>query len=82
MQQGADKDKGENRDMTPLFAETQLGNLDAVQYLVQQGADKDQPVGCGITPLAIAVQMGQRAVASYLFEQGAAFTVSIPAVQE
>ncbi len=45
MKQGAEKDKGNNDRITPLFIAARNGHFAAVRHLVQKGGDKKKARG-------------------------------------
>ena len=71
VEQGADKDEGNNAGSTPLRLASWYGHLVVVQYLVEQGASLDKADNDDWTPLSGAVYRGYLEIARYLLEQGA-----------
>ena len=57
--------------ITALYASAQMGNLLAVQYLLEQGADVNKTTDNGASPFLIAAQMGHLDVLKCLREKGA-----------
>ena len=71
LEEGADKDKGDNEGCTPLFLACWKGYFEMAQYLVEKGVTLDKATDKGYTPLITAAANGQLEVCSYLLEQGA-----------
>ena len=71
VEQGADKDKGDNYGSTPLRLASRDGHVDVVRHLVEQGASLDKADEDGYTPLSGATCGGYLEIARYLLEQGA-----------
>ena len=69
VEQGLDKDEGDNFGYTPLFWVSWTGHLNVVQYLVEQGASLDKASTKGWTPLAGAASEGHIEISRYLLEQ-------------
>ena len=51
MEQGADKEKTNNKGATALMLAAHKGHLGALQYLVEQGADQEKACRDGETAL-------------------------------
>ncbi|EAX86840.1 ankyrin repeat protein, putative [Trichomonas vaginalis G3] len=68
---GADKDKKDNSEHSPLLTAVHFDHRDIVQYLVSIGADKDAPDDYGQTPLFYASRQGQLEILQYLISVGA-----------
>ena len=73
IEQGADKDQGNDFDRTPLWWASCKGHLKLTQYLVEiVGATLDKADNNdGYTPLIIAASHGHLEICRYLLEQGA-----------
>ena len=71
VEQGADKDQGDDFDRTPLVWASCYGHLQVVQYFVEHGATLDKAAHDGMTPIITAAACGRLEVCRYLLEQGA-----------
>ena len=68
---GAQINKKDNNDMTPLMHAASNGKLEAVKILIAQKADLEATTSMGETALMGAVGHGYVDVAKYLVEKGA-----------
>ena len=68
---GADPDKANNADETPLYQAAENGLEEVVKLLLQAGADPDKYDEEGISPLNKAVQRGNLKVVTLLLKGGA-----------
>ena len=68
---GADKDKADNRGITPLYVSSQEVHLAVVRCLLEHGADKEKVDNVGKSPLFVAAINVQMAVVKFLLAQGA-----------
>ena len=66
VEHGADVDKGDKRDVTPVHCAACRGRLSVIQYLAEHGADTLKPDVDGCTPLYSASQGGHLNVVKYL----------------
>ena len=71
VEQGADVDKVDRNDNTPLILSSAYGHLDVVRYLLEQGADRDKDNDSGRTPLHCAAMNRQLETAKLLMVYGA-----------
>jgi ankyrin repeat protein len=71
LQQKANPNIKDNRDVTPLVLAAQLGFADAVEVLVGAGAQVDIPNGTGETPLIAAVHKRDITIMRLLLRAGA-----------
>jgi hypothetical protein len=70
---GANVNRLNVKEMSPLYAAAQGGHLDAVKLLVKKGANIDQSADLGVTPLHVAAMKGHQEVVDYLMSKGATF---------
>ena len=70
LEQGADKNKADNKGGSPLFLAVYNGHLGVVKYLVQQGMEMDKADQKGVSPIHTAAGGGHLDVLQYLLEQG------------
>ena len=63
VEQGADKEKGDNGGSTPLIDASFYGYLEIVQYLLEQGSDRDKKNNFGWSSLHYAAQFGRLEIA-------------------
>ena len=71
VEQGADKDKGNDSGDTPLRLASRGGWFDVVRYLVEQGSSLEKAAIDGCTPLTGASACGHLEIVRYLLEKGA-----------
>ena len=65
-----DELRGKTRT-TLLALAASVGNVNAIQVLLEKGAQRDKPTGKGETPLEAAVLNGQATAACFLMQRGA-----------
>ena len=68
---GADKDKADNDDWTPLLWAVEDGHAEVVEVLLVTGADKDKAETGGMTPLVWASTHGHVGIVQMLLAVGA-----------
>ena len=68
---GADKDKADNDDRTPLVEAVLEGLVEVVEMLLAAGADKDKADNDGTTPLISAAAKGHEEIVKMLLAAGA-----------
>ena len=71
VEQGADMEKGDDTDWTPLIWASIRGHLELVRYLLEQGANRDKATGSGETSLHYAAYEGHLEIAKLLMVYGA-----------